>query len=164
MFHRRGGTTNSEKHEITWSLLAADQGAATQTILFAKGVSLGDVTAANEVGIGHKVKYVFIEMNISAETITNPKVVHWTINFNPAGAAIIGNPLTYNPAGKKYIIHRGMEMLPKDVATVFKRVFVVKIPPKYQRIGDGDDLELQLRCSSTEAINFCGFAIYKEIS
>ncbi len=161
---RRSGIRNSEKHEITWSFLSADQGTATIKVDMVKGVALGDVDTATEVGVGHKVPYIFVEMNLAAQVTSNPKVLHWAVVVNVAGVTVLGNPSVYNPAGKKYIIHRGMEMLPQDVSTVFKRVFVVRVPRKYQRIGDADEIELQFRCSSTEAINNCGFAIYKEIS
>ncbi len=54
-------------------------------------------------------------------------------------------------------------MLPKDVATVFKRVFVLKIPKVYQRIKDGQKLTFEYVASSTETTNLCGVFVYKEI-
>ncbi len=57
---------------------------------------------------------------------------------------------------------RGMEMLPTNVATVFKRIFVVKIPRVYNRVGDTDQYTFQYIASSSQTINACGIAIYKE--
>ncbi len=55
-----------------------------------------------------------------------------------------------------------MEMLPKDASTVFKRIFVVKVPRKFQRMAQNMNIEFRYIATSTEAINACGIAIYKE--
>ncbi len=163
-FRRPRNLVNSEKHEITFSQLAADIGTATLKVDLADGVALGDLDAADEVGVGHKISNIFMEINVAAQTTTNPKILHWAIIFDASSAGIIGNPSVYNPAGKKFIIKRGMEMLPSDVATVFKRILVINVPKKYRRIGDADKIQFQARCTSTETINICGFFIYKEYS
>ncbi len=56
-----------------------------------------------------------------------------------------------------------MEMLPKDTGTVFKRIFVVKIPRGYQRQTKAQVIQFRYVASSAEAINACGIVIYKEI-
>ncbi len=151
----------TDKHEITWSDLAADFGAANISKQLSLGVAAEDKGAGTECMVGSHVRSIYIEMNIAAETITNPKVLHWLVevrDFNQTGAT----PNLYYQNDRSIIIKRGMEMLPKNVSTVFKRIFVVRIPKKAQRISMGSGIFLKFRCSSTEAINVCGFAIYKE--
>ncbi len=159
---RRSAPDTKEKHEITWSNLAQDA-SSVQNIELVKGVhpATKDGAIPSECVIGSIVKSIFFEINIAAQVITNPKVFHWNIivsrdlQTNPV-------PSAYNTPSKAMIIHRGMEMLPSDIGTVFKRIFVVRIPKIYQRVRDDMEINLGYIVSSAETINFCGFAIYKE--
>ncbi len=152
---------NSIKHEVTWSDLAIDASSAVVKDI-AVGVEPPDKNAATEVEIGATVNSIYFEFHFSAQVITNPKVIHWTIGKEPFGTNLSG-PSTYEAIDRRFIFKRGMEMLPKDVGTVFKRIFVVRIPPKFRRIGDQDKLFFKYIASSTETVNACGFAIYKEL-
>ncbi len=156
------GITTSEKHEVTWSFLAQDAGTVKNVELL-KGVhpATKDGAISSECIIGSKVHSIFFEMNIAAQVITNPKVFHWNIIVN-RDLQTNPDPNTYNTPSKAMIIHRGMEMLPSDIGTVFKRIFVVRIPKMYQRVRDDMEINLGYIVSSSETINFCGFAIYKE--
>ncbi len=98
-------------------------------------------------------------MNIAAETVTNPKVFHWTLHKNPTNALAF-TPSLYNENSRSWIMKRGMEMLPSDVSTVFKRIFVVRPPKKMRRMSEGDTMQMRVIASSAETINFCGFMIY----
>ncbi len=161
-FFRRNrvmGTTR--KHEITWSNLAQNA-ATTIRIVLAKGTEAGAITdsVATEVKSGSHVRWLYFEFHFSAQTVTNPKVVHWVIMFEPFGSGTqIAN--SYQQVQRRNIIKRGMEMLPADTSTVFKRVFAVKVPRKMQRLGIDDELTFSYQASSTEGINACGFVIYK---
>ncbi len=99
-------------------------------------------------------------MNVSAQVITNPKIFHWALAKNPVGAFGI-DPTVYNADTKSWIIKRGMEMLPADLSTVYKRIFAVPIPKKMRRMSEGDEMSLRVKATSTESINFCGFLLYK---
>ncbi len=151
---------NSEKHEQTFSNLASDAGTAPVIIPIVVSVAMADVNSGTEVPRGAHVNWIFFELNFAAQVTTNPKVVHWQVMFNPTSLET-STPLTYNTNNKRFILKRGMEMLPSDTSTVFKRVFVVKIPRKYQRMGVDDNISLIYQATSTETINACGFAIYK---
>ncbi len=152
----------SVKHEVTWSNLVQDASAIQEEIL-AVGTSPSALNAASEVDIGSSVKFVYIEVNIAANTITNPKVIHLKVQIIPNGITAI-TPAQYFSTDRKNILQRGMEMLPKDVGTVFKRIIPVKIPRGKSRFSVGDKLSFIYVASSAEAINICGFAIYKEYS
>ncbi len=73
----------------------------------------------------------------------------------------VGAPNAYNSGNKSYIVKRGMEMLVKDLGTEIKRIFTVKVPLSYQRVKVNTALEFQYICTSSEAINTCGFTICK---
>lgn len=150
---------NSEKHEINWSLLALDASSDVRTVIV-QGVEPSAKNIPTEVTIGATVRTVYFEFHFSAETITNAKVIHWIIAKEPFGSAV-GSPTSYNTPSRRFILKRGMEMLPKDVGTVFKRIVVVRIPPRIRRFGEDDTLVFEFRCSSTETVNACGIAIYK---
>ncbi len=157
----RARTTNkSDKHEITWSNIGQNASVA-QIQTLAVSVPVGDKDASTEVAVGSHVRGVYIEFQFSAETITSTKIIHWEV-----GVAITGQtlsvPTLYYQNDRSQVLKRGMEMLPKDVATVIKRIIFVPIPPKFQRFAEGNVLFLSYQASSTETINACGFAIYKE--
>ncbi len=149
----------TDKHEITWSNLDSANGTVF-TVVLARGKKLADVNASTEVPLGSKIYGIYIEFNISASDITNPKVMHWKVFVNPVGQTAT-NPNTYYQTDRAYILKRGMEMLPEDLSTVYKRIIFVKIPKIYQRIKDEQDINISFIMSSAELINNCGFAIYK---
>ncbi len=139
------------------------QDASTQVAInLAVAVQPAAKNISSEVEIGSKVRSIYFEFHFSPQVTSNPKVIHWVVEVVPAGLTV-GVPSTYYQVDRRYILKRGMEMLPATLATVFKRIFVVKIPPKYQRQGETQILQFRYICSSAETINACGFAIYKEL-
>ncbi len=158
-FRRGRPIIHTDKHEISWSNLVQDASTVDSTQL-ATGTDPANVNLAHEVVRGAKITSIYFEFHFSAETVTNPKVIHWTIEVAPSGMSL-GAPNTYYNDSRAYVIKRGMEMLPRDVSTIFKRIFVVRIPPIYQRMKKNQDIQFRYICSSAEAINACGIAIYK---
>ncbi len=152
----------TDKHEITWSNLAQNASSAVSIQTWI-GTQSANKDSSTEVETGSHVKSIYFEFHFAAETITNPKVIHWTFHIRPQNVSAAGNtPSLYYQNGRNLIIRRGMEMLPKDVSTVYKRVIQIKIPKKYQRIGEGDSANFSYQSTSAETINACGIAIYKE--
>ncbi len=123
-------------------------------------MSAKDNTA--EVSIGCHIKWLYCEINFAAQVITNPKTVNWTIRMVMPGQSP-SVPTQLYAIDRSYVLKRGMEMLPKDVGTVYKRMFVVKIPRVYQRMKEGQKLEFEYVASSSETMNTCGIFIFKEI-
>ncbi len=149
----------SDKHEVTWTNLASNL-STILTVVLARGKKFADVNASTEVPVGSKVYGIYIEFNIAAEEITSPKKLEWKVFANPVGQTA-SSPALYYQTDRSYILKRGMEMLPKDVSTVYKRVFFVRIPRNYQRMKEDYDLNISFVVSSTETVNLCGIAIYK---
>ncbi len=158
----RNRPVHSEKHETTWSNLVENASTVKQIDIVN---AIETPVAAIDVSIGDTVKWIYFEFHFSAEVTTSPKVIHWIVQKVPSGVSQMeAIPSTYDSKVKKFIFKRGMEMLPSDQGTVFKRIFVVKIPPRYSRFGDGDQIQFRYICSSTETINACGIAVYKVYS
>ncbi len=150
----------SDKHEVTWSDLSADYSGATSKLLI-DPVLPGAVSLSTEVGIGSRVFGVYIEFNVSSQVITNTKVLHWTVSMIRKGQTA-GSPATYYQDDRSQVLKRGMEMLVKDTGTLIKRIIYVKIPRTFQRMKANQQIYINFRSTSSETLNSCGFAIYKE--
>ncbi len=152
----------SNKHEVTFTHLAQDS-STKQTVPLTIAVDAADKNNSTEVSIGSRITWIFCEFNISAEAVTVVKTVHWAIRYIPSGQVSSG-PNQLFGTDRAFVIKRGMEMLPKDVSTVYKRVFTVKVPRKYQRQTDNGSFVFEYVASSTNTMNACGIFIYKEIN
>ncbi len=151
----------SDKHEITWSNIAQDASSKV-SILLATAVQPASKNLASEVGIGSKIPWIYFEFHFSPETTTSANVIHWEIVQLRKGQTF-ANPNVYYQLERSQIIKRGMEMLPRDQSTVFKRIFTVKLPRIFQRQKENQELYLVYQASLPATINACGIAIYKEI-
>ncbi len=152
----------TDKHEVVWTTLSQDLAPAVATRL-AIGVPSADKDAADEVEVGSHIKFIYLEFMLNAEVITNSKVVDWIVIMRPQNVTSAAQtPTLFYQNGRNLILKRGREMLPKSNTTTYKRIVGVRIPRKYQRIGEGDTINISFGSSSSEAINLCGFAIYKE--
>lgn len=151
----------SDKREITWSNLA--QNASTnQDVTIATAVVPGSVSTSTEVAQGSVVPWIFFEINFSANSASDSKVIHWKVHKVPSGLTGTTNANTYNQPDKKFIFKRGMEMLPASgSSSQTKRIFAVSIPKRYRKMNDDDTIYFSYICSSTVTINVCGIAIFK---
>ncbi len=160
-FYKTRQIVKRDKHEITWSNLA--QNASTnQAIALSLGVSVGDKDTSTECAVGSHIRGIYLEFHFSAQVTTNPKVIHWKVVVIRSGQTMEVANSYYQPT-RSQVIKRGMEMLPSDQSTVFKRIVFVSIPKAYQRVKEGSSIRFDYQASSAETINACGFAIYKEI-
>ncbi len=149
-------TLKTKKIETTWSNIAQNAG-TTQTIEMV--TAKNDPTTDREIQVGSRVRWIYLEFHFSAENIASTKVIHWQLTKNPGGQLTLQGPALYGTSVRKWIIKRGMEMLPKDTSTVFKRIFVARVPPKMRRFDEDDTFSFRYISSSTETINACGIAI-----
>ncbi len=160
---------NSQKHENTFSFLGQDA-STVQIITVVKGVTASGIGTATpeEVIIGSKVPYLYFEFNLNGvDNSGTAQVFHWMVIKNTSNDLGTASPNTYNQTWKRHVLKRGMEMLPEiplgSGGTVqTKRVFTVKLPRGFQRIGDDDRLEFRYISTSASGINFCGITVFKE--
>ncbi len=156
----------TEKHENSWSFLVHNA-SATQNVTLSNAVA-GEPSTNVDIETGSHIKSIYIEFNLNGvDNSGSAQVFHWYIWKNPSNGLTIIDPATYDSSRKRFILKRGMEMLPEiplgSGGTVqTKRVFVVKIPKVYQRMGEGDRMQLIYKSTSSSNINFCGISIFKE--
>ncbi len=159
--YRKSSPMKSNKHEITWSSLG--QNASTvQSITLAFGTDVGASASSTQIPVGRHIKAIYFEFHFSAAQTGNVNVIHWNITKAPFDTTL-SIPSLYFQDDRRFIIKRGMEMIPVNVSTVFKRIFVVRIPKRMQRLAQSDRWTFRYIASSTQTINACGIAIYKEI-
>ncbi len=152
---------HSNKHEVSFSQLAEDA-SSVKTVTVLQGVEVAAADAGIEVPVGRTVKSVYCEINLSAETTTEVKVVHWQFIGQKVGETI-ALPSTYYQTNRAGILKRGMEMLVRDQSTLIKRIFVVRIPKKFQRITANTLIRFQYISTSANTQNFCGIFIFKAL-
>ncbi len=156
----------TEKHEITWSNLG-ENASTVKSVTLITSVA-GEPGTAIQVETGSKVRSIYIEFNLNGvDNSGTVQVFHWMIYKSPAGSFGVVDPTTYDSASKRFIFKRGMEMLPEiplgSGGTVqTKRIFVLRIPPRFNRFGESDNLILSYKSTSSSGINFCGIGIFKE--
>ncbi len=104
---------------------------------------------------------IYLEFQFSAEAITNPKVIHWRVMLQRTGQDLT-SASGYYQVDRSQILKRGMEMMVKDVGTLVKRINYVRIPKSFQRMKANQKIEFNYQSTSSQTVNACGFAIYKE--
>lgn len=159
---RLGNLIHSEKHENTWSFLGQNA-SSVQDIVVVEPVDRAGINTAvpQEVAIGSTIRSIYFEFHFSAAQTGNVNVIHWQI-MKEVATQTLSAPNTYNQVDKSQIFKRGMEMLPVNVATVYKRIFVIKIPKGKQRMMQGSRWLFRYIASSTQTINTCGITVFKE--
>ncbi len=156
----------TEKHETTWSNLGENASTVKNVVLIT--TAAGEPSAGNAVETGSQVKSIYIETNLNGVDNSGAvQVFHWMIYKNPNAQFSTLDPTVYDQSSKRFVLKRGMEMLPEiplgSGGTVqTKRIFVVKIPRVYHRMGELDQLVLSYKSTSASGINYCGIAIFKE--
>jgi len=157
---------HSEKRENTWSNLIQD--ASTVKVVTILD-TVDSPTSAAQCSVGSHVKWIYFETNLNGvDNSGATSIFHWMIYKSPQNQLGSLDPATYDQVTKRWVMKRGMEMLPAipigSGGTVqTKRIFVVKIPKSFQRMADGDRIVLTYKNTSASAINYCGFTILKYI-
>ncbi len=161
-FRRRklANLINSDKHEFTWSDLITDYGSTVSKVIV-DPVLAPDANTAAEVTIGSTVTGIYIETNLSREVLTTTGVFHWKVEMIRTGETLVP-PNLYYQINRSQTLKRGMEMLPKDIGVVTKRIFYVRIPKGWQRMKANNRIVIRAISTNTNTLNFCGFAIFKE--
>ncbi len=148
----------TEKNELSFSNLSQNAGAGVVSVnvLLAKK----DPSGVEEVKTGSHLRWLYVEFNVSSETLTTTKIFHWQLVHIPFGLVSTGDPTLYDQTYKAMVLKRGMEMLVKDNQSLVKRIFTIK-GKMVGRFKDGDIIQFQYKASSTETINVCGIFISK---
>ncbi len=154
---------HSEKHYVQFSLDTTASGVAeSKTPISA--VAIVDKNAVGEVREGCIIKAIYIDFWVSADSTTPSTAI--------VAVEKISGDMTGLQAGT--IAALGLYTNKKNVFQVFQGLLPasganpipalrgwIKIPKSKQRFGLGDKLTINI-FSQTEALESCGFAVYKE--
>ncbi len=160
MGYRRGMSLrpiNSVKNIVDGTFLTV--AAATVT-----SVNIGTVVNAyaglvTDIPIGAKVSSVYYFIQVQPQAAVG--VVDFYITKRPAGIVLPVPGTTGGDPARKYILHeeKGTPGVFNNGSPPLTFRGVVKIPRGRQRMAEGDDIRLQIRCST--AYDACVKAIYK---
>ncbi len=104
---------------------------------------------------------IYLEFQLSASAAGIITMIDWTVNFKRTGQTLTSPGLFYQ-TDRSQILKRGKEMIPADVNTIIKRIIYVRIPRTFQRMQADKKFFISFRSTTSQVINSCGFAIYKE--
>ncbi len=134
----------------------------SETILL---IDANNGVSSDEVEEGSIIKAVFVECWLQNQGNLGESIV--TITKGVAGDsgptfAEMGNLFAYN--NKKNILFTHQGLTSNDGVSGPVRILNgwIKIPKSKQRFGLGDRLSLNIANVSSNSLNRCGFAIYKE--
>ncbi len=153
---------NSIKHiiDVSGNLVGGSESA----IPLADAVDAADLLQPTQVNTGCTISSLFVSVFILGESATVSGLADWYFWKIPNNAIAAGSVPTPGNTGvaraKKFIFHeeKGIFATEDGTPMVFKGV--IKLPPRFRRMGTFDRLEIRLL--SPVAAQFCIKAIYKE--
>ncbi len=157
---------NTVKHVIDQQGgLAVD---AKTEISIVKGVRSPALAAVTNVEVGSHVRSIFLNIQVAASSTAALANIYMIIYGNPGANIALGSIPNGNVVGpsdfKKNIFHQEMIMTEKNTTAIPRTLFkgVLKIPRKFQRIGEDDNIQVSLY-SPGVTWDFCLQSIYKAI-
>ncbi len=155
---------HSTKHYVQFPIDQVTTG-AIQSIVLAQGVESTTANLATEVVEGATVKAVYIELWLENTANLGESIVTVTKDSNNnvgPSFAQMGSLFTY--VNKKNILFTHQGLTSNDGVSQPTNIMRgwIKIPKGKQRFGLGDTLTLTIANVSSQDLNRCGFAIYKE--
>ncbi len=154
----------THKHYVQWTITPVSVGTTVvEQIALAVNVTIADM--GNEVIEGATVSAMYIELWVIGQSDSASGNVLASFYKKPGGASDISTAEHINLEAydnKKNIFYHTQGITNDGVAnaTPFIRQWF-KIPKGKQRMGRNDELSLAIT-TQAEAVNYCGFATYKE--
>ncbi len=156
----------SRKHYVQWTITPVAVG-TTVTQVISKGTETGDVNASTEIVDGSVVKAVYVELWVIGQSDSASGNFLLSFYKQPGDASAMTQAEhvdLHAYLNKKNVFYHTQGISNDGVANATPIIRQwIKIPKGKQRQGLGDKLALAIS-TQAEAINFCGFATYKEYS
>ncbi len=157
---------HSQKHYVQFPITQITTAAIGQ-IVIAQGVESTTANLASEVAEGSVIKAVYIELWLQNQGNLGESIV--TVEKSPlniAGPSFAQMANLFAYPNKKNILftHQGLTSNDGVSGPVVVLRQWIKIPKSKQRFGLGDILSMTISNTSSNDLNRCGFAIYKEYS
>jgi len=155
----------SRKHYVQWTITPVSVG-TTVVEDIVKSVPVPDADLAQEVVEGASVRAIFLELWVIGQSDSASGNVLVSLYKRPGGSASMSQSehIALNAyTDKKNVLYHTQGIVNDGVANAipFVRQWF-KIPKGKQRMGLNDAWQLATS-TQAEAVNYCGFATYKEI-
>ena len=156
----------SQKHYVQFTVSPITT-ATTENIRLVDAVESTTANASTEVSEGSIIKAIYIELWLQNDGADSAQIVTVTKDSqNTSGPtyAQMGALFSYNNKKNILFTHQG---LGSNDAISGPQVVLrqwIKIPKGKQRFGLNDRIHLSIANVSSQDLNRCGFAIYKEYS
>ncbi len=155
---------HSTKHYVQYPI---DQiiGGTREVIVLVNAVESTVANAATEVEEGSIIKAVFIELWLQNQGNLSEMIV--TVSKDPdaqTGPTFAEHASLFTYTNKKNILFTSQGLSANDAVSGPVAVLRhwIKIPKSKQRFGLGDRLDLNISNVSSQDLNRCGIAVYKE--
>ncbi len=166
MARRMGYKTpiNSIKHVIDVS--GGTTGGTQSAIELIQATRNPELTSPTNVNVGSTVGSIFISVFVLGTTGGSSGLVDWFFWKNAGNVFAVANIPDPGNTGinslRRFIFHeeKGLAATQDGTPMVFKGV--IKIPPRFRRMGENDKLEIRLLTETGFDAQFCVKAIYKE--
>ncbi len=155
---------HSVKHYVQWTVTPVAVGTTVlEDIVISREATTANL--GNEVREGAIVKAVFVELWVIGQSDSASGNVLVSLYKNPGNGHAMTQAAAvdlHNYVNKKNVLYHTQGITNDGVAnaTPFVRQWF-KIPKGKQRFGLGDRLQIATS-TQAEAVNYCGFATYKE--
>ncbi len=144
-------------------------GGTISTVPLAVAVrSLSSPVSPTEVTIGSTVSSIFVSVYILGTTGGSSGLVDWYLWKTPGqtttGVSIPDPGNTGIKSLRRFVFHeeKGLAATQDGTPMVFKGV--IRIPPRFRRMGEDDAIQLKLLTETGFDAQFCVKAIYKQYS
>ncbi len=157
---------HSQKHYVQFPIDEVGMGTA-QSITLIHGVESTVANLANEVTEGSVVKAIYFELWLHNQGNLGESIVTLSKNpLNNTGPTFTNLANLYTYENKKNILftHQGLTSNDGVSGPVVVHKGWERIPKSKQRFGLGDTLTINISNTSSNGLNRCGFATYKEYS
>ncbi len=157
-------TVHSRKHIVQFPLDQITTG-TLQSISLVSGQALQDSNLAGEVVEGSSVKAVFVELWLDNTSNLGESIVTVTKDMNfSTGPTFAESATLFTYSNKKNVLFTHQGLTSNDVGGNPVKILGgwIKIPKSKQRFGLGDTLNFNIANVSSNDLNRCGMAIYKE--
>lgn len=152
------------KHNVIGSALGSAVATTIEHTL-AEGVDSPALATPTDVASISRVNLINFDLNIAPDTSNERQIVDWYFAKKLPGQTLPAANAVGTSNLKSQIFQQGRECL-NGTGNVAKRVGIIRVPPKYARVNDGEKIVFAILNSQADATNtwtYCFTSIYKEI-
>ncbi len=155
---------NSFKHVID-SSGTLTMGTVSEIPIASATTNDRDPASPTQIAIGSRITSFYISVFVLGTTGSSSSLVDWHLFKSPGSAVITASKPTPGNVGvsnlRRFVFHeeKGLAATQDGTPMVFKGV--IKIPPRFRRMGDDDVWFIRLLAADAD-MSFCVKVIYKD--